>query len=356
MFQSAHIPFPRPNPFVGAINHPDLYLWDAWTCTAAGSVHVYCLALARELNGTLIQPNERNLYQFHIRHFESGDAGKTWLDKGAYLAPPAAPNRNIWSGSILPLNDEVLVAHTETRWAEEERPFVQSICVGSGTSLNEYNGLPFSVISDPERDHHEILRKGYFLSNLGSLGCAEGEDGGPILAWRDPFLFNDAETIHVLWSAKVGPRTPAIAHAKLKPIKNGTFECELCAPIILPDANEYTQAELPKIWRDDTDGGFCLMVSACDRSHEKQPDSEVNKQMRLYKSFDITGPWRIWSPETSILPMPDHTFGASPYSWDDSKKEIQVVAPVTEQGSYDKKLSMDTGVVVSLRTPDTVLR
>ncbi|MBT8115990.1 MAG: hypothetical protein KJP04_11430, partial [Arenicella sp.] len=87
------IPPPRPEPFMGAISHPDLYLWDVWSAQQDGDIHLYCLAVSRtDVNGNVFPPADRNLARFHIRHFLSVDAGRSWQDRGCFQQPRVGHN------------------------------------------------------------------------------------------------------------------------------------------------------------------------------------------------------------------------------------------------------------------------
>lgn len=349
MFRIADIPNPIDLEFNNAIAHPDLWLWDAWTCVEEGNLHLYCLAVAKVFAQRPVQPHDRNLYQFHIRHFLSQDNGETWRDRGVFLASSISERRNIWSGSILPRESGAFIGYTETKWPDPSHPFIQTICIGQTRSFDEYDGLPAEIVSDPVRDYDEILEAGYYLSDRDSLGHINGEEGGPIMAWRDPFLYEDEGSVLVFWSAKVGPRTPAIASAKLAQNANGQFSAMLQPPILLPDAHEYTQAELPKIWRDADTGRYMLLVAACNRSHENQPDHEVSKETRLYTSETLLGGWRAWSAGSSLLQAQSNLFGVSPYKWHAQNSSVEVIAPITEQAPDTEKLTMKAGVLLSIR-------
>lgn len=349
MFRISNIPHPVDLEFNRSIAHPDLWLWDTWTCAEEQNLHLYCLAVAKQFNGRPTLPSDRNLYQFHIRHFLSEDDGQTWQDRGVFLECSNSARRNVWSGSILRQNTGALVGYTDTRWPDPSHPFVQSICIGQTRSFDKYHGLPPIVVSDPARDYDEIREAGYYLSGRNSLGYIGGEEDGPIMAWRDPFLYDDDGSVLIFWSAKVGPRTPAIASAKLSQSAEGRFSVELQSPILLPDAHEYTQAELPKIWRDADTGRYMLLVSACNRLRESQPDSEVSKETRLYTSETLLGDWRAWSSSGSLVRTAPNLFGLSPYKWHLQNASVEVFAPVTEKGADTEKLTIKTGMRLSTR-------
>ena len=349
MFISPNIPIRNLETFDRSIRHPNLWIWDAWTCSHDDQLHMYCLALAKENAGLAIAPSARNQYQFHIRHFKSAIDSTDWIDAGAFLLPADSSERNIWSGSILPHSSGALVAYTDIRWRKPDTPFVQSICLGWSNSIDRYSGPPASVLSDPVRDHAQILDLGYYLSDIEDIGSVNGEDGGPILAWRDPFLFEDEGKLHAIWCAKIAPSVPAIAHAEIVQIDDGRYLAHLHPPIELPDAHTYTQAELPKIWREELSGDWLMMVSACDRKQERQPDSEVKKELRLYRSANVRGPWCAWSEHGSRLQTPPYAFGASPYFCRGSKSSPRFVVPLTEQAPSSDLLTMKSDVELDFR-------
>jgi len=251
--------------YKNGIVHPKLWLWDSWTYLEGNCIHLYALALSRSAeDGTAILPEHRNDYPFHFRHFESSNEGISWTDLGPVLTPSKDPksfySRNVWSGSATRLPDNrKLMGFTGLREVDADHPFLQSI--GFATSVD---GMAFDQIakepaSCPRRDYDAIIAAGYYLGPKDQLGHKDGEDGGPIMAWRDPYtLIDNAGTIHAFWSAKVSPKTGAIAHATLIETNRG-FEIEtLHPPIILPDGKSITQAEVPKIYYDVTSESYYL--------------------------------------------------------------------------------------------------
>jgi len=112
------IPPPYVEKFKNGINHPQLYLWDAWSYLEVDVMHLYCLAVARlKSDGTPLQPMERNDHPFHIRHFTSVDNGISWKDEGCFLNPKKELKKlngyTVWSGSVEGLpNGEKLAAIT----------------------------------------------------------------------------------------------------------------------------------------------------------------------------------------------------------------------------------------------------
>lgn len=345
-YKTAPIPVATNFVFKNGIDHPDLWLWDSWTLhDPSGTLHLYCLALSKSTeDDTPITPPERNDYVFHVRHFVSTDAGTSWHDHGAVMTAGQVTDgsdaRNVWSGSVLGLEDgRVAYGFTGIRDCGADRSFLQTICVATGPSPHEIDDLPPSAISCPFRDYDEIVGKGFYLGPREQLGSNMGEEGGPIMAWRDPFLFEDqAGHLHAVWSAKISPTVPAIAHARLKRNGRHISLVELSPPIELPDADLMTQAEVPKVYRDPVSGDWLLMISACDRRYEGQPDSELTHFHRLYRSANIQGPWVSVQLEDSKLTGLGGLFGASLLQHDLSSGSLTVLGPFTENAGPEKQL------------------
>lgn len=343
---TAPVPPPAQIRFEGAIRHPGLWLWDSWTLQDEEGLHLYCLALSRTgHDGAPIRPPQRNDHAFHVRHFRSVDGGANWSDAGPAILPGGASDgadtRNVWSGSVLRLPDgRYAYGYTGLREGGPERRFIQTICIGFGETASRMDTPPAAALSCPLRDHEAIRAAGFYLPPRETVGANTGEAGGPILAWRDPFLLQDAEgTLHAWWSAKVGPTRPAIAHARLA-LRGGEAVVEhLSAPILLPDAEEYTQAEVPKVYFDAASGGYLLLISTCDRMFEGQPDSDVKQQLRLYRSAAPTGPWAPALASGSLLPGLETLFGASLIAHDMAEGRLSVLGPFTENAGETKQLS-----------------
>lgn len=357
-FKQAPIPPASPEVFAGGIDHPRLWLWDSWTLLEpSGLWHLYCLALSKvDADGNAIAPPARNNFAFHVRRFESCDQGQSWFDRGVMLEPrqvrDGADARNVWSGSVLRLDDgRVAFGFTGVRDCGPDRSFLQTICVATGSDPSEVKSAPFAAISCPLRDYDAIVARGYYLGPRETLGSNEGEAGGPILAWRDPFLFatGDGE-LHAVWSAKLSPTLPALAHARLKQDDDQISLTELCAPITLPDAALMTQAEVPKVYFDPETEDYLLLVSACDRRFEGQPDCELTHTLRLYRSRDIRGPWRTFRASGSALPGLDGLFGASLIRHDITAGRLSVIGPYTENSGPERQLQFAQTVDLHIET------
>lgn len=348
------IPPPAPGLFRHGINHPELWLWDAWTVSSADTLTLFSLSLARQnMKGAAIAPGARNDYPFHVRRFTSRDGGDSWRDHGAFLSPSAAAGgvmaHNVWSGSAVMSEGQLLFGFTGIRRPAAGRSFLQSICVVPVASCD---GLPDPsatiLISDPEADYQEIVDAGYYLGPRAMLGDDRGEEGGPILAWRDPFLLAKADgDVEAFWAAKTAPTAPAIAHARLS-MHHGTLRCRLLPPILLPDSDAFTQAELPKVYRDPAGEGYLMLISACNRLREDQPDDEVSKEMRLYRAAATDGPWHPYRGDDSVIPGIAHLFGGAFAPMVRGARMATLIAPYTEMASPDKQLTFAPPVTIAL--------
>ncbi len=343
--KTAPIPPPHKTPFLGAIIHPDLWLWDSWTCASFETTSLYCLALSKlDSSQNPIQPNERNQYIFHIRLFTSSDEGSSWIDEGSVLGPKCQIDEsdasNIGSGSVLENNDTIIMAYTGMRGLTENQEFDQNICLthAIGRKLNFIVSQP--ALSDPLRDYDQIVSSGYYLGPKESLGASNGEDSGPILAWRDPFLFEDEDgVLYVFWSAKIGEKVPALAWASVETSSNGLRLGKLRTPIQLPVSHNVTQLDLPKIYKDRRNGNYYLLVSACDRLGRGQPNSEISREIYLFRSKELQGPWEAYDGKSSVLSEFRNVYGASLVSIDYEVGTANLVAPYTDQVEPEIQLS-----------------
>ena len=320
--------------FENGIRHPLLYLWDAWSYMEANVIHLYCLAIARtKPDGTPLLPSERNDFPFHIRHFTSEDMGKSWKDEGCFLEPKMVPRqqkcRTIWSGSVEVLQDgNKLVAFTGVEDVDADHNFLQTIVLASSNDGYKINQIATTALSSPRRDWQAITNKGYYLDVPEKLGSNGGEGDGPILGWRDPFIFIDGdETINLFWGAKLGPRENALARAVLE--KDGPLYkmTKLYPPATVPDGSEFTQLELPKVLHDEKKGLYYLMISSCNRLYEGQSDTEVDKGVRIYKSNTLEGPWK--SMGDKILSS-ENLFGPTVLKPDYENNRLLCIAPYTD--------------------------
>lgn len=164
------------------------------------------------------------------------------------------------------------------------------------------------------------------------------------MAWRDPFLFIDSDQrINAFWSAKSGPGIGVIAQGLIAPSDGeNSYSLEtLYPPMSLPDGESFTQAELPKVYFDEIQGIYYLIVSSCNRHFEGQPDSEVDKTIRLYKSGSIRGPWQIAVGDDSAIKGAEGLFGMTVLEPDFANDRLLCISPRT--GSDDPTAAFTIG-------------
>ena len=342
----ADVPKPHEGAFRDGIVHPDLYLWDAWSYVEDdASLHLYTLAVGRKgPDGAPLAPQERNAVPFHVRHFLSHDLGESWRDEGCLIAPRSGQglpdSGNIWSGSIERLPDgRKLVAYTGLYDLGEARCFVQNImlAISDGYAIERRMEAPLLC---PLRDREAIIGAGYYLAAPEAVGSRDGEDGGPVMAWRDPFIFQDRDgQLHLFWSAKIGPKAGAMGHGLLAQDGDGFRLEKLLPPVTLPDGDAFTQLELPKVYHDARAGTYYLVTSTCNRLDERQPDAEVDKRIRLHLSDSLDGPWTPWSAGGSVLPGLDGLFGMTVLQADFVDGSLLCAAPYTDAAGPDLRLT-----------------
>lgn len=324
--------------FTNGIRHPDFYLWDAWSYQSDDLLHLFCLAIPRrDAEEKHIDPKNRNLFDFHIHHFESGDFGVTWCDAGVHRRPGMAlpyDDGNIWSGSITPIGSKLVEAYTGIRRISEGRPFLQSLLLsvlgadGSATQAH--------CLLCPERDYREIREAGYYLDALEDLGSHHGECDGAILAWRDPFLFAFERSIYMVFAAKSNANQAVMGMARLT---EDLSHAVLMPPISLPDANEFTQFEVPKIAYLESLEKFILLAATTDRQSETQDEKEVSHHIRLYTAKSPLGPWVPCGRKSSIVHGVTNLFGATILGFDEPNNRIMFIAPYTSNASQALQLT-----------------
>lgn len=317
----------------------DCYLWDAWSFIEPGKWHLYCLGLHKyDSTGTLINPDHRNDHQFHIHHFESSDNGQHWVDCGVFqqagICANGADSGNVWSGdSHRTARGEYWFAATGIRAVDSEHPFVQSLMLGRSSSPDVFDGTMTPVLMADEH-HEELLAKGYFLAERAELGHRDGELSGSILALRDPFIVDlrkseSDPTVDVMFAAKAKDGVPAMGHIRVSLAGNAPELVEICPPITLPDADLFTQFEVPKVVFDANTQRYLLLCSTADRVDESQPEEEVNRYLRLYYSDDLRGPWIPATEAGSELLGAGCRFGATILRHDTDKQQLLCLAPLT---------------------------
>ena len=324
-------------------------------------MHLYCLAVNRiKDNGEPLLASDRNNYHFHIRHFVSSDKGLCWMDKGAFqraaMVADGHDARNVWSGSILPLDESrLLAAYTGIREAGEDHPFVQNLAVGISTTGDTIIKASGQVLLCPVRDEIMIRAAGYYLSDRAEIGAKGGEAGGPILAWRDPYVFKDASgQLNLAWAAKSTATTPALGLASVIENGSGFAIDKLLPPVALPDDHLFSQFELPKIYFDDVKQRYLLIAATTTRESESQSDEDVVKKIRLYVAENFAGPWRAGGVASSEIFSLDTLFGMTVISADFTEQKILCMAPFTEAASIDDALSFAPVVEIDISGIDCV--
>ena len=349
------IPPPHPTPFIGAIVHPELYLWDSWSYRENNVLHLYCLAISRYNNDNeLLDPAYRNNSPFHVRHFMSDDNAATWIDKGSFQQPrlgsDSFDSRTVWSGSVTLLNDgRKLVAYTGIRELGENLVFQQSMGVALSPDGNKLVPNSEQLISCSYADWQDITDLGYYLGEREFLGNKDGEKGGPIMAWRDPFVLAHQDELYMFWCAKVNSHTSALGCAKLSETHKGFAIEKMYPPVIMPDSELFTQLELPKVIYDDVKDKWYLIISTCNRLYEGQADSEVDKQVRLYESKAMTGPWLpLRNGESKLIFDEQDMFGLTVIDANFERGELRIMAPYTGVINSEKGLSISAAFSIYL--------
>ena len=75
----------------------------------------------------------------------------------------------------------------------------------------------------PIRDRELICGAGLLPGrSRRDSGHDDGEEGGPVMTWRDPFIFfDDQQQLHLFWAAKSKPTHGVIAHALVEQTSDG---------------------------------------------------------------------------------------------------------------------------------------
>lgn len=111
------------------------------------------------------------------------------------------------------------------------------------------------------------------------------------------------------------------------------------SPVVLPDDDQYTQLELPKIYFDSVRQRYLLIAASSTRQSEGQSDDEVSKCIRLYVAGSPAGPWLPGGTETSVIAGLDTLFGMAVIEADYAAQKLRCMAPYTEVASADLALS-----------------
>ncbi len=343
------IPSPCEEAFLGNINHPELFLWDAWSLDLGDEIRLFSLAVNRNLaDGSPLYPHLRNQVPFHVRQFKTLDGGISWTDEGAFQtsghASDGHDSRNIWSGSILQVEGQILVSYTGVRELDEQRPFFQSLAVAPADLERGLLTGESRVLLCPFRDESLIRDAGYFLDQRPRMGHRDGEQGGPIMAWRDPYLFEGAQPgeLFMAWAAKGSPTEPVMGLARMGWHGTGCSIKEVYPPVVLPDSDHFSQFEVPKIYADPVAGGYILVAATTTRVNEVQSDAEVTKLIRIYRARNLAGPWQPISSLGSHVAGLDHLFGMTVLRFDAEQQKMLCISPVSETAGSQLGLSFSS--------------
>lgn len=247
----------------------------------------------------------------------------------------------------MPTHDgSVLAAYTGIDEVDEQNIFRQNLAAGIVDNSDRFDEKSGQLLLCPVRDEEKIRAAGYFMSGREQLGNRDGEQSGPILAWRDPFFFSDSkqqsvdEQLLMIWAAKSSATQAAIGMASIKIDANNRMSVEsMCAPILLPDGDKFTQIELPKIYFDSVKDRYILIVATTTRESESQSDEQVVKRVRLYTSNSIDGDWVSGGTKDSALEGIDNLFGVTVLTTDFAAQKLRCIAPFTEAASTHDELT-----------------
>jgi len=326
--------------FEQGIRHQDLFLWDAWSVQKDGVINLFTLSIPRaDEKQRPISPDDRNSHQFSIFRFESIDNGITWKAKGIHRRPNPSclyQSGNVWSGSVSYIDETLVETFTGIKADSGERPFIQSLFIAE-LDTEFGSKMPQCLVSS-ERDYEQILDAGYFLQPKQQLGSVEGEAGGCITAWRDPFVFSADDQTLIAFAAKSADAAPAIGLLQLTG-EISDPRPQLLPPVILPDTRDFTQVEVPKIVFIDALGAYLMLCSTTDRQSECQPGSQVDSRLRLYVAQRVQGPWKSAGTRTSIIDGVDGLFGATILEVDEVASRLICIAPYTSSACEALSLS-----------------
>lgn len=358
------IPARTLKPLTGGIHHPECYLWDAWSCDLGDAIYLFTLAVNRKsANGDYAPPSCRASSRFHIRQFVSNDGGITWEDLGAFQTAGTTGDghdaRNIWSGSVLSRDgDQALwAAYTAIHEVDDTHPFVQCLAVGRGTAGETFEVGSGQVLLCPVTDRERIESAGYFIDRTAGVGNVRGEAGGPIIAWRDPFLFRDFDgLLHMAWAAKREGGEPAMGLATLREEDGRLVVANLFPPVALPDVAEFTQFEIPKIYLDPANSSYILVAATTDRRSETQDGSDINAAVRIYHAHSCTGPWLTGGTDSSVLAEAENYFGMTVLRANADDELFVAVAPLTDQAGAVDALTVSPRFSIDLAAIGNVNR
>lgn len=261
---------------------PGQYIWDSWIVEDDGVLHRYALSAPKKG----YTPNQRHEHAF-VRHAVSTDGGLTWEDRGAAVTPQPEgtwPDHVVWTSSVKLRKN-----------AEGEKEFLMFI-----TGRSETDGMTQRIGLTRSKDGQHFSVPEVILNPSETLGYDVTDGDGIIMAWRDPFVIQDAADgrWHMFFSAKsedgCGVIRPTVGHAAAD--DDTLSRWTLQPPMVLPQY--YRQVEVPYMLQRD--GKYYLFVST-----QANPLMENNAgkeaAYRGYVGASITGPWTLVYEDTDRI-------------------------------------------------------
>ncbi len=253
---------------VGEIDAGSHYLWDNWLChfSKDGLLHRFSLAAPRTLTSA-----ERHFHAA-IHHWTSDDDGRTWRYRGIAIdrgLPDSFDGQAAWSGCAVDLGDRLALFYTGVEVGDDRR---QTLAVAFAE-----DGLHFTKQAVP------------ILEPAGEeLGYHLGNGDGVVMAWRDPYVFQDPDRgeWHMVFSAKRERPVCRGGFAHAVALDETMLRWELRPPIDLPDC--YHQMECPAILYQN--GHVYCIASTKDRAADDA--KTANTAIRAWRAPSLEGPWQ----------------------------------------------------------------
>lgn len=287
----------------GVIKSDEFYIWDNWGyMTAEGNIHIH----AQYCERNLCQSPEDRYWNAKIQHFVSTDQGESFTDKGTVVDTSREnddfDSYNIWSGCAYELKDGRVISlytglSSPTKSLSGNRKYtLQSI----GAAISEDGGKTFTKESEPiispTRDYELLKDLGYYLGPKESLGEIDDPDG-TFMCLRDPELFIEGTTIHMLFACKVSCEDVSsgikngVGHVIIKDFDN-LGSIEIMKPLFVAEETDYNQLELPGLIKHDS--RYFLIVSTTNLEYIGQADTDVEKTVRIFVTDHLEN--GVWQP------------------------------------------------------------
>lgn len=237
----------------------DAWTWDMWFADDGDRYHVFYLKASRALG----DPNRRHWY-VAIGHAVSDDL-RTWREvRDALIASdePAFDDYTTWTGCVVRGPDGLWwMFYTGTSRAE--KGLVQRVCAATSPDLYTWTKLPEPACEADARWYEKY-------------------DGvsWPDEAWRDPWVFADGGTWHMLTTARSKDGAPdergVIGHATSTDLRTWTVQPPLSEP-----GSGFGHLEVPQI--EVVDGRTVLVFSSL------RPELSLARQ----EAGEVGGVWSV---------------------------------------------------------------